>query len=125
MNTMYKIFLTLALAAAITTAQGAKTTDTTIIIKNFTVYEKDDNYIFEWSMDSTFETNYWKVECLNETGRFTSVGYVLGSQPGKGANQFVFKEKIKKNITKPKQYRLCHINTNGNIQYSQILTPAK
>ncbi len=125
MNTLNKMILTLVLATAITTAHGSKTTDTTVNIKNISVYEKDNNYIFEWSMDSTFETNYWKVEWLNETGRFTSIGYVLGSHPGKGPNQFVFKEKIKRNFTAPKQYRLCHIYTNGNTLYSQIFTPAK
>ncbi len=125
MNVMYKIILTLVLAVAITTAQGSNKTDSVINIKNFTIYEKDNSYIFEWTIDSTFESNYWKVECLNETGRFTTVGYVLGSQPGKGANQFVFKEKIKSNITKPKQYRLCHVKTNGFSQYSEILIPAK
>jgi hypothetical protein len=124
MNTYLKVvFLFILFTTAAKTMQAQ--TDTIITIKNFTVYENNDNRFIEWTTDSTVGTNYWKVERSQDGTAFTTLAIVLGSRPGKPANSFACKEKIIANKNASKYYRLCHIQSNGNTQYSQILTPAK
>lgn len=96
-----------------------------VTIKNFIIYEKDAKLFIDWATDGTVATNIWKVQSSTDKVQFTTIALVLGNDPGQQGDNYKYKEKLKEYNKGVMYYRLCHVDANGNEQFTEILTPAK
>lgn len=106
-------------------AQQINTNQQTITVTGFAVYEKEARLYINWAVQNNVTCNYWKIQRSKDSVQFSTIAIVMGNDPKQEGNAYQYKEKIKdiKNIKV--YYRLCHIDTNGNEQFSEILEPAK
>jgi hypothetical protein len=124
LNTLTAIILFTLCFSTKTNAQTSATTKELNII-NFTIYEKNAKLIFEWSTDGTVVTNTWEVQSSVDGKQFTAIAIVLGNDPTQPGDKYFYAEKLKSNKTSTLYYRLRHIDTNGNEQFSKVLQPTK
>jgi hypothetical protein len=57
--------------------------------------------------------------------QFSTIAIVLGNDPLQQGDSYAYKQKIKSKEDIILYYRLCHIDANGNEEFSEILRPAK
>ena len=91
-----------------------------INITNFQVAIQQNKVAIQWATDKASPTNYFEVERSNDGKNFKTVAYVLGADPTKtGCECFGCFDKIT-GKAKQSYYRLKHVNTNGNVQFSEV-----
>lgn len=91
-----------------------------INITNFQVVKEQNKVAIKWATDNTSSTNYFEVEKSTDGKNFKTVAYVLGADPTKtDCECFGCFDKIT-GKSKESYYRLKHINTNGNVQFSEV-----
>jgi hypothetical protein len=96
-----------------------------ITITNFSVYEKGTKRIIDWATDGTIPTNLWKVQESGDGINFSTIAMVLGPDPGKAGDNYQYRELISEGRNAKRFYRICHIDIDGNQQFSEIIQPAK
>lgn len=94
-----------------------------ITITGFKAYEKDNKQVVEWHT-GTGPANYWQVQGSNDGAAFTTIAIVLGDDP-RAPGTYCYSEKLKPGKSLQSYYRLCHVDTGGNLQLSEIIQPAK
>jgi recombinational DNA repair protein RecR len=97
----------------------------TILITNFTIYEKENKLNINWTTNGAIATNFWKVQCSSDKIQFSTIAIVLGNDPLQQGDSYAYKQKIKSKEDIILYYRLCHTDANGNEEFSEILKPAK
>ena len=108
------LFLSLAFSTNAQKVASAK-----INITNFQVVKEQNKVAIKWTTDKTSQTNYFEVERSNDGKNFKTVAYVLGADPTKtDCECFGCFDKIT-GKDKESYYRLKHVNTNGNVQFSE------
>jgi len=108
-------FLSLAFSANAQKVASAK-----INITNFQVVKEQNKVAIKWATDKTSQTNYFEVEKSNDGKNFKTVAYVLGADPAQtDCESFGCFDKIT-GKAKESYYRLKHVNTNGNVQFSEV-----
>jgi len=91
-----------------------------IKITKFEVVKEQNKVLIEWSTDKTSETNYFEVEKSSDGKNFKTVAYVLGADPTKTECEcFGCFDKVT-GKAKDSYYRLKHVNTNGDVQFSEV-----
>jgi hypothetical protein len=115
--------LSLVLPNAVATSKNDNTPP--VAITNFLIYEKDARRIIEWAIDGKEEANYWKVQRSSDKVQFSTIALILGSDPKQAGNVYQYREKISNGKATKYYYRLCHVDVNGNEQFSEILEKAK
>jgi len=91
-----------------------------IKITKFEVVKEQNKVLIEWSTDKTSETNYFQVEKSSDGKNFKTVAYVLGADPTKtDCECFGCFDKVT-GKAKDSYYRLKHVNTNGDVQFSEV-----
>ncbi|MGC4103316.1 hypothetical protein [Ferruginibacter sp.] len=121
-----KINLVIAAAFIITTAfSQQKNKNVPIVINKLTIYENKSQLIIHWSTEGDSASNVWQVQRSADAKQFTTIAIVLGNDPTQPGNAYAYKEKLKRRKATKYYYRLCHIDTKGEQQFSEILTPAK
>ncbi len=91
-----------------------------INITNFRVLKQQNKVFIQWSTDGTSQTNYFEVEKSTDGKNFKAVAYVLGADPTKAdCDCFGCFDKINSKAQES-FYRLKHVNTDGNIQFSEV-----
>ena len=91
-----------------------------ITITKLKVNEKNRQITVEWSADAGDACNYWEVQGSADGKTFHTIALVLGPDPGKKGEQYLFKGKM----TRPDDlyYRVEHISLTGsNRQKSDII----
>ena len=97
-----------------------KNTRQKINITSFQVMKEQNKVVIEWSTDKTSHTNYFEVEKSTDGKNFKTVAYVLGADPTKtDCECFGCFDKVT-GKAKESYYRLKHVNTNGNVQFSEV-----
>ena len=91
-----------------------------IKITKFEVVKEQNKVLIEWSTDKTSETNYFEVEKSSDGKNFKTVAYVLGADPTKtDCECFGCFDKVT-GKAKDSYYRLKHVNTDGDVQFSEV-----
>ena len=91
-----------------------------INITHFEVVKEQNKIVIEWSTAKGSETNYFEVEKSSDGKNFKTVAYVLGADPTKtDCECFGCFDKVT-GKAKESYYRLKHVNTNGNVQFSEV-----
>ena len=91
-----------------------------IKITKFEVVKEQNRVAIEWSTDKTSETNYFEVEKSSDGKNFKTVAYVLGADPTKtDCECFGCFDKVT-GKAKDSYYRLKHVNTDGDVQFSEV-----
>jgi len=91
-----------------------------INITNFQVMKQQNKVVIEWSTDRTSQTNYFEVQKSTDGKNFKVVAYVLGADPSQPeCDCFGCFDKIT-GKAEGCFYRLKHVNTNGNFQFSEV-----
>ena len=109
------IFLSLAFSTNAQKVALAK-----INITSFQVVKEQNKVAIKWATDKASQTNYFEVERSNDGKNFKTVAYVLGADPTKtDCECFGCFDKIT-GKAKESYYRLKHVNTNGNVQFSEV-----
>jgi hypothetical protein len=109
------LFLSLAFSTNAQKVASAK-----INITSFQVVKEQNKVAIKWATDKTSPTNYFEVERSNDGKNFKTVAYVLGADPTQtDCECFGCFDKIT-GKSKESYYRLKHVNTNGNVQFSEI-----
>ena len=91
-----------------------------IKITKFEVVKEQNKVLIEWSTDKTSETNYFQVEKSSDGKNFKTVAYVLGADPTKtDCECFGCFDKVT-GKAKDSYYRLKHVNTDGDVQFSEV-----
>ena len=109
------LFLSLAFSTNAQKVASAK-----INITNFQVVKEQNKVAIKWATDKTSQTNYFEVEKSNDGKNFKTVAYVLGADPTQtDCECFGCFDKIT-GKSKESYYRLKHVNTNGNVQFSEV-----
>jgi hypothetical protein len=104
--------------ASSTNAQ--KSVQAKINITNFQVVKVQNKVAIKWATDKTSSTNYFEVEKSTDGKIFKTVAYVLGADPTKtDCECFCCFDKITGKANES-YYRLKHVNTNGNVQFSEV-----
>lgn len=96
----------------------------TITITNFRAYEKDAKQVVEWHTAASEPANYWQIQGSTDGTRFTTIAIVLGDDP-QLPGTYRYSERLKRGKSLQQYYRLCHIDTGGTAQISEIIRPAK
>ena len=91
-----------------------------INITHFEVVKEQNKIVLEWSTDKSSKTNYFEVEKSTDGKNFKTVAYVLGADPTKtDCECYGCFDKVT-GKAKESYYRLKHVNSNGNIQFSEV-----
>lgn len=130
MNTTKKLLYVLAMLSLVlpntnASAKFKSCKPQPVIITNFVVYEKGAKRIIEWKTDASVNANYWKVQRSSNKANFSTIAIILGSDPAQSGNSYQYWEKISTSKNVKYYYRLCHVDINGNEQFSEILEQAK
>ncbi|MGN6558916.1 MAG: hypothetical protein ACTHK8_12860 [Ginsengibacter sp.] len=90
-----------------------------INITQFQVIKKDTKVVINWTTSKDSPTNYFEVERSADGKNFNTIAYVLGADPTKtDCECFGCFDKVSK---KGKSfYRLKHVNTDGDVQFSEV-----
>ena len=101
-------------------ANAQKVASGKINITNFQIVKEQNKVAIKWATDKASQTNYFEVERSNDGKNFKTIAYVLGADPTKSDCEcFGCFDKIS-GKSKESYYRLKHVNTNGNVQFSEI-----
>jgi hypothetical protein len=91
-----------------------------INITSFQVVKEQNKVVIEWSTDPASQTNYFEVEKSTDGKNFKTVAYVLGADPTKAdCDCFGCFDKLT-GKSKESYYRLKHVNSNGDVQFSEV-----
>ena len=91
-----------------------------INITEFQVIKKDNKVAINWTTAKDSPTNYFEVERSADGKNFKTVAYVLGADPTKtDCECFGFSDKVSTKGSKS-FYRLKHVNTDGDVQFSEV-----
>lgn len=113
------LVVVLCLSFAFTTS-AQKTESAKINITNFQVVKEQNKVVINWATDKASNTNYFEVEKSTDGKNFKTVAYVLGADPTKtDCECFGCFDKIS-GRAKESYYRLKHVNTDGNVQFSEV-----
>jgi hypothetical protein len=113
MKIISKHFSLLAAILFIAVAANAQQVDGHINISNFKTYQSKTKQVIEWSTDAAKPTNYWMVQSSSDGKEFTTIGLVLGADPGQQGDKYIFTQPIKSKIAKS-FYRLSHVKKEQN-----------
>jgi hypothetical protein len=109
------LFLSISFAT-----KAQKVSESKINITGFQVVKTQNKVVIKWSTDETSQTNYFEVEKSNDGKNFKTVAYVLGADPTQPSCEcFGCFDKITGKADQS-YYRLKHVNTNGNVQFSEV-----
>ena len=109
------LFLSLAF-----NVNAQKNSSEKINITHFEVVKEQNKIVLEWSTDKSSKTNYFEVEKSTDGKNFKTVAYVLGADPTKtDCECYGCFDKVT-GKAKESYYRLKHVNSNGNIQFSEV-----
>lgn len=109
------LFLSLAF-----NVNAQKNSSEKINITHFEVVKEQNKIVIEWSTDKSSKTNYFEVEKSTDGKNFKTVAYVLGADPTKtDCECYGCFDKVT-GKAKESYYRLKHVNSNGNIQFSEV-----
>ena len=101
------------------TSKAQKIANTKIKITDFQVVKEQNKVVIMWQTENS-NTNYFEVEKSNDGKNFKPVAYVLGADPSKtDCECFGYFDKIT-GKSKESYYRLKHVNTDGNVQFSEV-----
>lgn len=102
----------------------AQTSQQKIQITDIHVEKNQNKVEIEWRTDAKFAANYFEVEQSKDGKEFKTVGYILGPDPAKtNCDCYGFYEKIPTGMNGA-YYRLKHINTNGQVELSEVKSVA-
>lgn len=118
MNKQIFLIGLMSLITMLVKGQVAQTTKT-ISITKLIAHEKDNRIFIEWAADSGSQSNYWEVQTSIDGKGFSTIALVLGADPGKTTEQYIFKGKIKDQLSK--YYRVVYISQSGQEQISDII----
>ncbi len=91
-----------------------------IEITSFRVVKDQNKVAINWATDKNSQTNYFEVEKSSDGKNFKTIAYVLGADPAKtDCECFGCFDKITGKV-KESYYRLKHVNTDGNVQFSEV-----
>jgi hypothetical protein len=95
-----------------------------ILITNFHVEKNQNKVQINWSTDDKVATNYFEVEKSNDGKKFKTIAYVLGADPTKtDCDCYSYSDRVA-NSSNEAFYRLEHVNTNGQVEFSEVKTLA-
>jgi hypothetical protein len=90
-----------------------------INIIDFKVVKDQNKVSINWATDNKIPTNYFEVEKSNDGRNFKTVAYILGADPSKAdCDCYGCFDKITTN-KKEFYYRLKHVDTNGEVEFSE------
>jgi len=96
----------------------------TIQIDDFHVEKNQNKVQINWSTGEKADTNYFEIEKSNDGKIFKTIAYVLGPDPAKvNCDCYGYSEKVATTL-KEAFYRLKHVNTNGQVEFSEVKTLA-
>ncbi len=99
------------------TAQKQASTKVNII--EFKLKQNQNKISVNWATDNNVPTNYFEVERSNDGKNFKPVAYILGADPQKtDCDCYGFSDKVSPD-KKQFYYRLKHVDTNGQIEFSE------
>ncbi len=89
-----------------------------INVIDFKVVKNQNKVNINWSTDRTSATNYFEIEKSVDGKNFKTIAYILGADPSKtDCDCYGCFDKI--TINKESYYRLKHVDTNGEIEFSE------
>lgn len=95
-----------------------------IEITHFHVEKNQNKVQINWSTDNKVATNYFEVEKSNDGKKFKTIAYVLGADPTKrDCECYAYSDRVATS-SKEAFYRLKHVNTNGQVEFSEVKTLA-
>lgn len=106
--------------AALATGSFGQKKQQKINITNFQVMKGQNKVIISWSTEDKVATNYFEVEKSKDGKNFKTIVYVLGADPTKtDCECYGCFDKINTH-SKESYYRLKHVDTNGEVQFSEV-----
>jgi hypothetical protein len=104
---------------ALVSSSGLHAQNRTINITDFTVSAKEQKVIIDWKTDGATATNYFALQKSIDGINYKTVALVLGPDPKqKNGDCYDCSYKLSK-AAKPSYYRLVHIDTDGNEQFTE------
>jgi hypothetical protein len=79
----------------------------------------DNKLLINWSTGNSEETNYFEIERSYDGKTYKTIAYVLGPDPTQSGNHFGYYDK-KSDLRGTTFYRVKHVDSMGNKQYSDV-----